>query len=898
VRPDPRAFGRWVKERLERCGLKQSDLARETGYQRSGVSRFLAGKRRPTEEFLAWTLLALWEWDAFDHPAEAMDGAALLGMTPEEVARLIREKIVTARESKGHKFLEYLEGWNKPRVDPRAQGIRPPTAYVEREGILTRLRALLTEQKQEDTRKRVVLWGMGGVGKTTLAQAVALDETVLQLYRNGVLWAELGPQGKPGRWLRGWCRLLKVPLRGDESVWELSEQVRSTLSKPWLRFLIILDDVWRVEDVEPLLVDGPQSAVLLTMREKHLAQKLGIDDWVVEVDVMEEEEAERLVRRRLGTRWREEDTEQSRELIYLVDRLPLALELGAGVAKQRGWEYVLNRLREGGKTIDVLALSRAERREHSLRSTLDLSYENLPDRSRDVFDRLGMFTPGETFIVWDLVFCWQPQTMTWLAQAPGESVYGDVLEELGELVEASLVVEVEPGNRYRLHPLVGCYAAERLQQRADATELWHQYIEHALDVLTMGVSISEPGALPPFGRNRMLYEHWPHIERAWRKARSLWQERLGDELQPGLRAVHWAEVFGLLGCQVLWRWRDWEGIARWAKEAQELYRRGHRVAWKAEPDGQVWGMLLCWILDGRLKQGRADATGPLLESLRGVDFGGNSPAWEVRIRVREARLRMLAGEEEATRELTAWIAGEADTLLGRSDPALVLHTLAEIHELLGDSAARWGEAAEAERHWWQACRRVADLMAPGDEYGFDEWRLEQLVERIVRWRAEHGMWREAARAGRAWIQLRLGLGEDVEQPLIDVATWALKGEEEEIVAWALDRLWEFLKTGGYAYLEGATYTLQGLVLAEQGRKMEAGKFLEKARERYAADLQGGKMVEFLNEAIEAVKEGRRPSLPLQAREPPYSVPRDELDPTLTFDQWLGGCISILGQDMA
>ena len=892
MEPDLRAFGDWVRKCLERCGLNPSQLAQEMGYHRSTVSRFLSGKRRPNREFLARSLFTLWRKEAFEHPAEVMEGMGKLGMDPEAVKQMVKEQILQERRTEGAKFLQYLEGWNQPFADPRAQGVRLPVTYVERQGLLGHLRTLLTEPDRGKTRKRLVLWGMGGAGKSVLARAVALDPEILRAYPNGVLWAEL-TDGAPDHWLREWCRHLEVSLRGNESVWELSEQVRQAIDQPWRRFLIVLDDVWSVEDAEPLLVDGPLSAVVLTMRERHLAQKLVVDDRIVEVGVMKQREAEALIQRRLGARWREDEKEQAGELIRLVDHLPLALELGAAVVKRRGWGYVLSRLREEEQAIDVLALSRAERREHSLRITLDLSYENLPADEREFFELLGMFAPGEVFTTWDVAFGSLLQATTWMYESGG-SAYENALERLVELVDVSLVVEVEPERRYRLHPLVACYAREKLASRLDVSWLWKEYVQHALDILQLGTT-NKPGMLPPSGRTALLDERWPQIEYAWHKAQELWRTKAmaKDEVDAGQQALRWARGFGLLGCQVLWRWQDWQGVVRWATEAQVLYKEGYLAAWKTEPEGEDWGQLLCWVFDGLLQQGETDAAAQVLERLRQVDFGPNSSAWELRLRIREARLGMKtkAPKKRKLRRLAGEIRGEADSLLVQSSPELAFHVLAEVSMLSGDIAAICGNAAEAERRWWEACRTIEHLIQRGDEYGFDEWTLERAVARIVRWRAEHGLWREAARAGRIWVALRLRLGEDIIQPLIDVATWGLQGGEGEVVEWALEDLKhvsDSLEEEARAYAESAHHTLQGLLLAHRGRGAEARSLLEKARAFYAAASTGGRLVKFLDQVIDSVKKGDQPPLPLPAKSAPYTIPSDGMDPTRTFDIWLEG----------
>jgi len=201
--------------------------------------------------------------------------------------------------------------------------------------------------------------------------------------------------------------------------------------------------------------------------------------------------------------------------------------------------------------------------------------------------------------------------------------------------------------------------------------------------------------------------------------------------------------------------------------------------------------------------------------------------------------------------------------------------------------------AEAERRWWEACRVMGMMVWYGDEYGFDWWRLEQVVERIVRWRAEHGLWKEAAQAGQWWVVLRGWLGEEMGQPLVDVGTWALRGQEPGIVGLVVKQLQALLDSGEYPELRGVTFSLWGLLLAERGDYEEAAEKLKQARAQYEPLPQSEEMVEFLREALEAVQRGECPTLPPQAARSFYHIPQEWSFESPAFDHWLSGLVAEL-----
>ncbi len=425
---DGQSFGKWLAGRIGGdAPLARCELARASGYSDAAVSRFLSGERQPKAQFWVNAMVFLRCHGRFEHPAQAVQGLALLGLTPEEVMATIETTGLTAdtqaacrdtmqREgshtdpprrpaASGAKawFLEWLRGWNQPFLNPCEQGVRLPRWFVERPLYRDRLGALLVGEAQPGPR-RVVLWGLGGIGKTTLAQALALDPQVLDRYHNGVLWATVGPESEPRAWLRAWSRRLGLTVPEDEPVWSLHERVRQAVNAPWRRHLLVLDNVWRAEDAEPLLVGGPECGVLLTTREQHAAHKLGLETALLEVGEMAPAEAEALVRRRLGPSYRAADAPHLSEMLEQMGGWPLALELGAALASARGWRDVLEALAHDPQVVDLLRFRKPERRQHSLEWTLRVSYARLTQPAQRLFERLGRLAPGRVFTLADVAF--------------------------------------------------------------------------------------------------------------------------------------------------------------------------------------------------------------------------------------------------------------------------------------------------------------------------------------------------------------------------------------------------------------------------------------------------------------------------------------------------------------
>ncbi|NEO67891.1 MAG: hypothetical protein F6J98_49155, partial [Moorea sp. SIO4G2] len=71
-----------------------------------------------------------------------------------------------------------------------------PPYYVERPEVSQRLKQILLSQETARAGTLVVsaIYGLGGIGKSTLAAALAHDKEVQSHFTDGIFWATLGQQ--------------------------------------------------------------------------------------------------------------------------------------------------------------------------------------------------------------------------------------------------------------------------------------------------------------------------------------------------------------------------------------------------------------------------------------------------------------------------------------------------------------------------------------------------------------------------------------------------------------------------------------------------------------------------------------------------------------------------------
>ena len=293
----------------------------------------------------------------------------------------------------------------------RATPPAPPAHFTGREDDLARFTQLVTSGTSVAI---TALHGMGGIGKTSLAQKLA--ERVRDDFPGGVLWWTLGPNPDVITALDVWARYAdsRADLSSLPTAQARAEVVRAMLGQLG-RLCVIIDDVWDADSFHILHSAIPSGcALMITTRDSDLAKSLRCR--VERIDALSDDEAVDLLVNLLGPLNGHEDA--ACDIAHLTEGLPLALELIAGLADSPADLPSLAQKLRTKPMLDVL--KRGTTREQSIEACFTMSYEHLDADLQRRFMALAVFalTPFDRnaiAAVWDdedpsvsqSGFCWR-----------------------------------------------------------------------------------------------------------------------------------------------------------------------------------------------------------------------------------------------------------------------------------------------------------------------------------------------------------------------------------------------------------------------------------------------------------------------------------------------------------
>ena len=173
-----------------------------------------------------------------------------------------------------------------------------PAKFTARPKLLKKITTAILETNITLTSEvTVTIRGVGGVGKSTLAKAVCHEQSVEKYFTDGFIWISLTPPHSVTDELsKIYNKLTNQQIEGALSF--VKDKIQLYMMSNSSKFLVILDDVWEVEDAVVYVEVFRNCKILLTTRKfvtnSEIQTKNSID-----IEPMELDEAVKLLTYRI-----------------------------------------------------------------------------------------------------------------------------------------------------------------------------------------------------------------------------------------------------------------------------------------------------------------------------------------------------------------------------------------------------------------------------------------------------------------------------------------------------------------------------------------------------------------------------------------------------------------------
>ncbi|MEO8752647.1 MAG: tetratricopeptide repeat protein, partial [Casimicrobiaceae bacterium] len=419
--------------------------------------------------------------------------AAWPGLVVEEANLAVQISAIRralARAPGGDRWIETLARRGYRFVGPVvAVADRTPTVSVLSDRTRTNLPQVVTSfvgrerevaeiKQQLPTTRLLTLTGTGGIGKTRLASQSAAE--VLDAYRDGVWFVDLAPLQDPALVPSALAQVLGVKESAQQP---LLKSLRDHLRNKEL--LIVLDNCEHLlgasaDLVDMLLRETANVSVVATSRESlRVGQErtyplgaLPLPHPKADAARIARSDAVQLFVDRARQHRPKFDLDGPRAravaaICIRLDGLPLALELAAARIAVLPVEEIARLLDQRFRLL-TRGSGNEVPRQQTLRAMIDWSYDLLDEAEKLMFARLSVFAGGWKVTAAEVVGAGDP-----IAKQ-------DVVYLLIALIEKSLVVVDESGDRYRMLETVREYAREKLNASGNAETISEQHRDHFL----------------------------------------------------------------------------------------------------------------------------------------------------------------------------------------------------------------------------------------------------------------------------------------------------------------------------------------------------------------------------------------------------------------------------------
>uniref|UniRef100_A0ACD6A0H3 Uncharacterized protein n=1 Tax=Avena sativa TaxID=4498 RepID=A0ACD6A0H3_AVESA len=275
---------------------------------------------------------------------------------------------------------------------------------------------------KENKSYKLAIAGIGGVGKTTLAQKIYNDKKIKGNF-NKHAWICVSQTYNEVALLKEVLRNIGVHQEQGETVAELKSKLAEEIEDK--SFFLVLDDVWQSSVWTNLLKTALHAAnsavILITTRDDTVAMEIGTEH-THQVDHMSVEVAWELLWRSMNI-GEEKEVQNLKgigtEIVRKCGCLPLAIKVTATVLASRDqteneWNKIFSKINCPQRKLP-----------DDIEEALYISYDELPHHLKQCFLYCAMYPEDSTMVRDDLI-------RLWVAEGFVEEQQGQLLEETAE----------------------------------------------------------------------------------------------------------------------------------------------------------------------------------------------------------------------------------------------------------------------------------------------------------------------------------------------------------------------------------------------------------------------------------------------------------------------------------
>lgn len=360
------------------------------------------------------------------------------------------------KDTRWKNFLLELKDKGVPENIPESGVVE----FVGREKALFDLHQLLEEHNQVAIKAAIT--GMGGVGKTELA--IQYARIHLQTYQGGVCWLHARNEQDVGSQIVSFAKVI-LKLNPVEDPENLINTVKSCW-QGWQdgEVLVVLDDVFDYEQIQPFLPSHKRFKVLITTRIK-----LQPPIVLLSLEPLSEEASLDLLISLVGEARIQEQLDDAKRLCRWLGYLPLGLELvGRYLLRDSALSLaeILSRLKKNRLKHTAFAFDSSKKMTAQMTAKLgvkdafDLTWKDLDEQARQLGCLLSLFAlaPIPWSLVEDVV-----KTSDW------EIDPDDLREESGDTLVHWHLLQPVGEETYQLHELIREFFREKLESITQAS---------------------------------------------------------------------------------------------------------------------------------------------------------------------------------------------------------------------------------------------------------------------------------------------------------------------------------------------------------------------------------------------------------------------------------------------